>query len=133
MEIFNKNKLILSSLKIEYDEANDKTICHFQNNWLNDDTANINPSHNGYYIKTEKKKNITVIDIDNVALKHNKKLISMIELLCSTLIETTSKGIHYYFSYNTYITSSTNYDLKFDILNCFLSKQGKKWKAIKCQ
>lgn len=116
MDIFKKHLLNISSVKIIYDEEKDKKIPYFKNNWLNI-KDNINLSDNGFYIKTGKKNNITVIDIDNINLDHNKQLIELINKTCPTLTESTSKGLHFYFKYNLYLESSNDSILKIDILN----------------
>lgn len=72
---------------------------------------------NGLYIKTGLVNNITVVDIDEPNLEHNKKLIELINTTCPTLCEKTNKGLHFYFKYNIYIDSSVDTNLKIDILN----------------
>lgn len=116
MEILKKHNLKLSSVKIEFNEQTQKKKIHYINNWLKEKEY-INPLHNGFYVKTGKQNNIIVIDIDDMTLEHNKKLIEIINKTCPTLTEETRKGIHYYFKYNVYFSSSNDYELKIDILS----------------
>ena len=116
MEIFKKNKLNISSIEIRYNNETNKKEPQFIKNWLNEPES-INKSHNGYFIKCGKINNITVIDIDDLTLEHNLKLIKLIDLKCPTLTEGTNKGIHFYFKYNKELKSSVDSTLKIDYLN----------------
>jgi len=72
---------------------------------------------NAFYLPTGKESGIFVLDIDDPAAEHNKKIKQMIDALCPTLAEKTNHGYHYYFKYNKNLNSTINTKLKLDILS----------------
>ena len=67
----------------------------------------------GYAILTGKESNITVIDIDDATLDHNKKLMDLMKY-CNTVATTKPNHYHYYFKYNKLIRTNQDDNLCLD-------------------
>jgi P4 family phage/plasmid primase-like protien len=70
----------------------------------------------GYAILTGNESKISVIDIDDSTLEHNKKLMEVMKY-CNTIAITKPNHYHYYFKYNPKLKNTQDSELSLDIRN----------------
>ncbi len=71
-----------------------------------------------FFARTGLINNITVIDIDDINIEHNKEIIEILEPVCNLITESPkSKGRHYWFKYSDKFKNVASKENKLDIRN----------------
>jgi hypothetical protein len=117
LEYYNTKGLIFGSVELNYKPNKDgifKKSYFPKTGWTTLDSF-CEQDHNGVYIITGNRSNITVIDIDDLTIPEAKQISVLCED-CSNYKIKTKKGLHYYFKYEKDLDATiTRKKLGFDM------------------
>lgn len=109
LKLYKKLGFVYGSCPLVYEKNKNnvhKKKPYYKPKWEKETNSFIDEKHNGFYIITGKKSNISVIDIDTLDNFAARELKIKCDECCN-MIATTKKGYHYFFVYDSRLKSST--------------------------
>ena len=123
-EIMEELNLTLASFKIlktKYTNGKLSKIPNYESEWNSKDKLTFNKTHQAFYVRTGKRNNIVVVDLDNMESEICKNIYEICKKI-GTFTVKTRKGYHFYFEYDKDFKKSPqleNFDIRSKKSNVF--------------